>query len=67
MPQIIIDLTDSQNTRVLHAFGVEHSLARDATPSEIADELKLILRDVVLAVETNQAVQQAELSVASWE
>lgn len=67
MAQVIIELTDTQQARVLRAYGDQLGLARDATPAEVADSLKVILKDTVLALEGNKAVQQAGASVLAWE
>jgi hypothetical protein len=67
MAQIAIDLTDPQQARVLKVYGQQSSLGRDATSAEVATILKAMLKDTVMAVETNNAIQQAGSSVLPWE
>jgi hypothetical protein len=67
MAQIIIDLTDTQQARVLRAYGVQLGLGRDATPPEIADLIKSHLKDTTLAIEYNKAVEQVGAGVLPWE
>lgn len=67
MGQIAIDLTDPQQARVLKVYGQQSALGRDATAAEVAIILKSMLKDTVMAVETNNAIQQAGSTVLPWE